>query len=119
MQLFFYAQQLLRFFFLDRSDGHARPAGNHVFDVFAIDNARRRLVEMIFLTQDSKVLPLFTFFVGVEPRLLELMVRNRVFHSMDDELEALLNFRDLFRQRSLTQLHARAGFIDEINSFIR
>src|ERR1017187_5968893 len=44
VQLFLNAKQLLRLFFFDRGDGHAGPARDHVFDVFAVDYAGGRLV---------------------------------------------------------------------------
>ena len=95
MQLFFDAQQLLRLFFFDRSDGNAGPARNYVFDIFASDYAGGRFVEMIFLTQGAQVLALLAFFIGVEARLLELVVRDGVLHAVNDELDALLDFGDL------------------------
>src|SRR4051794_1457100 len=39
VQFAFDAKQLLRFFFLDRGDGDAGPAGDNVFDVFAADDS--------------------------------------------------------------------------------
>src|SRR5208283_2962781 len=118
VQLFFDAQQLLRLFFLDRGDGNAGPARNHIFDILAANYAGRRLVQMIFLAQRAQVLALFAFFVRIEARLLELMVRDRVLHAVHDELDTLLYFRDLFRLRSLAQLHPRTGFIDQVDGLI-
>src|SRR5271166_1238601 len=74
VQLFLDAQQLLALFFLDGSNGNARPARDHVFDIFASDDAGGRLVEMIFLAQRPQVLALLALFVGVEAGLLELVV---------------------------------------------
>ena len=119
MQLFFDAEQLLRFFFLDRGDGHAGPPRDDIFDVLAVDHSRGRFVEMIFLAQGAQVLALLTFFVGVKTCLLELVIRDGVFHAMHDELDALLDFGQLFRQRSLAQLHARSGFVDEVDCLVR
>ena len=118
VQLFFDAQQLLRLFFLDRGDGHAGPARDDVFDVLAVDHAGGRLVEMIFLAQGAQVLALLAFFVGVEACLLELVIRDGVFHAMHDELDALLDFGQLFRQRSLAQLDAGSGFVDQIDGLV-
>ena len=66
---------------------------------------------MIFFAKNAQVLALLAFLVGVETRFLELVVRDRVFHSVDDELEPLLNLGNLFRQRSLAQFYPRAGFV--------
>jgi hypothetical protein len=92
------AQQLLRFFFFDRGDRHAGPARDDFFDVFAVHDAGGRLVEMILLAQSPKVLALFAFFVRVEAGFLEFVIRDGVLHAMHDELDALLDFGDLFRQ---------------------
>ena len=105
-------------FFLDRSDGNAGPAGDHVFDVLAADHAGGGLVEMIFLAKSAQVLALFAFFVRVEARLLELVVRDGVLHTVNDELDALLDFGDLLGQRSLAQLDARAGFVDQVDGLV-
>src|ERR1700724_2826644 len=73
---------------------------------------------MIFLAKTAQVLPLFAFFVRVEARLLELVVRDCVLHAMDDELNTLLDFGYLFGQRSLAQLYARPGFVDQVDRLI-
>ena len=118
VQLFFDAQQLLRFFFFDRGNGHAGPARDYVFDVFAVDHAGGGFVEMIFLAKSAQVLALLAFFVGVEARLLELVVRDGVFHAVHDELDALLDFGQLFGQRSLAQLYAGSGFVDQVDGLV-
>ena len=74
---------------------------------------------MIFLAKSAQVLALFAFFVRVEARLFELVVRDGVLHSMDDELDALLHFSDLLGQGCLAQLYARARLVNEVNRFIR
>src|SRR5580698_8021452 len=74
---------------------------------------------MIFLAQRAQILTLFAFFVRVEASLLELMVRDGVFHAVHDELDPLLYFGDLFRLRSLAQLHPRSGFVNKIDRLIR
>src|SRR5689334_12401754 len=73
---------------------------------------------MMLLAQRAQVLALLAFFIGVETRLLELVVRDCVFHAMNNELDPLLYVSDLFRQGSLAQLYARAGFIDKINGLV-
>ena len=119
MQLFFDAQQLLGFFFFDGGDRHAGPARDYVFNVFAVDHAGGGIIQVIFFAKDAQVLAFLAFFVGIEARLLELVVRDRVFHSVDDELQPFLHFGDLFRQRSLAQLYARSGFVNQIDGLVR
>src|SRR5579864_4017122 len=118
VELFLDAQKLLRFFLFDRSNGHAGPPRDDIFDVLAVDHARRRLVEMILLSQGAQVLALLAFFVGVKTCLLELVIRNGVFHAMHDELDALLDFGQLFGQRGLAQLDAGTSFVDQVDGFI-
>src|SRR5579863_2490891 len=118
VQLFFDAEELLGFFFLDRSDGDAGPAGDHVFDVFAADYAGGRFVQMIFFAKSAQVLALFAFLITVETRLLELVVRNGVFHAVNDELDALLHLGQFLGQRSLAQFYAGAGFVDEVDGLV-
>ena len=118
VQLFFDAEQLLRLFFLDRRDGNAGPAADHVLDVFAADDAGGRVVEVVFVAKGAQVLALLALFVGVEARLLEFMVRDGVFHAVNDELDPLLDLGDLLGQRSLAQLDARAGLVDEVDGLV-
>src|ERR1700687_385260 len=116
--LFLDAQKLLRLFFLDRGDGHAGPARDYVFNVLAVDYAGGGFVKMIFLAKSAQVLTLFAFFIRIETSLLELMVRDGVFHAMDDELDALLDFGQLFRQRSLAQFYAGSSFVDQVDGLV-
>ena len=119
MQLFFHAQQFLRLFFLDAGYGYAGPAAHHVLDIFAAHNARRRIVEVILVAQSTQVFALLAFFIRIEPRLLEFVIRNRRIHAVHNELDPLLNFGNLFRQRGLTQLHPRARFINQVDRLVR
>ncbi len=119
MQLVFNAQQLGDFLFFDRSHRDAGPARHHFFDVFFRDHTGRRVVEIVFLAKLAHVFALFPLFVRVEPRLLELVVRDRVFHAMHDEFDALLNIREIARQGGLAQLHARACLVDQIDRLVR
>src|SRR5438552_10432563 len=119
VQLFFNAQQLLSFSFLDRRDWNARPARYHILDVLPTDNAGGGFIEVVFFAKGAQVLALFAFLVRIEARLLELVVRDGVLHTVDDELNALLDFSDLFGKRRLAQLYACAGFIDQIDCLIR
>ena len=118
VQFFFDAQEFLRLFLFDRGDGHAGPPRDDIFDVLAVDHPGRRFVEMILLAQGAQVLALLAFFVGVKTCLLELVVRDGVFHAMHDELDALLDFGQLFGQRSLAQLDAGAGFVDQVDGLV-
>src|SRR5579864_7948745 len=119
VQLFFNAEQLLRLFFFDRRNRNAGPARNDIFDIFAVHDTGRRLVEMIFFAKSAQVLALFAFFVRIETRFLELVVRDGVFHTVYDELDALLDFGQFLGQRSLAQLDARSGFVDQVDGLIR
>ena len=118
VQLFFDAQQLGDLFFLDGRHGHAGPARHHVFDVVLGHDAGRGIVEVVFLAQLAHVLALFALLVGIEARLLELVVRDGVFHAVHDELDALLDIGQIGRQRGLAQLHARAGFVDQVDGLV-
>src|ERR1022692_4639848 len=118
VQLFFDAQQLLGFFFLDRGDRHAGPARYHVLDVLPTDYAGGGFIEVVFFAKGAQVLALLAFFVRVEARLLELVVRDGVLHTMDDELDAFLDFCQFFRQRGLAQFHARTRFVDQVDGFV-
>ncbi len=50
---------------------------------------------MVLVAQRAQVFALFALFIRVEARLLELVVRNGVFHAMHDELDALLDLGQL------------------------
>jgi len=41
------------------------------------------------------------------------------FHPMGDEFHTLLYFADFFGNGGLAQLHARASFVNQVNSFVR
>src|SRR6266852_6997453 len=119
VQLFFDAQQFLRLFFFNGSDGHAGPARYHVLDVLPTDNASGGFIEVVFFAKGAQVLALLAFLVRVEARLLELVVRDGVFHAVYDELDPLLDFGDLLGQRSLAQLYACPSFVNQINRLVR
>src|SRR5579864_4332718 len=118
VQLFFHAQQFLRLFFLDGGYGHAGPTAYHLLNVLTAHNAGGRLIQVIFLAQGAQVLALLALFVGVEPRLFELVVRNGVFHPVNDKFDPLLDFGNFFRKRSLAQLYARSGFVQKIDCLV-
>src|SRR5712672_1808256 len=44
---------------------------------------------------------------------------SRTTTTMDDELDPLLYFRQFFGQRGLAQFHARACFVDQVDSLVR
>ena len=73
---------------------------------------------MIFVAKSTQVFALFAFLVGVETRLLELVVRDGGVHTMDDELDALLHLGNFLGKRGLAQLDACAGFVDEVDGLI-
>ena len=74
---------------------------------------------MVFFAKSAQVLALLAFLIRVEARLLELVVRDGVLHTVDDELDALLDFGNLFGQRSLAQLDPRSGFVDQVDGLVR
>ena len=84
-----------------------------------VTHAGGGVVEVVLLAELAHVLALFALFVGVEARLLELVVRDGVLHAVHDELDALLDVGQFGRQRGLAQLHARAGFVDQIDGLVR
>ena len=47
------------------------------------------------------------------------MIGDGVLHAVHDELDALLDVGEIGRQRGLAQLHARAGFVDQIDGLVR
>src|SRR5713101_5588538 len=118
VQLFFDAQQFLGFFLFNGSDGYAGPARDHVLDVFPTDNAGGGFLEVVFFAKSAQVLALLAFLIRVEARLLELVVRDGVLHTVDDELDPLLDFCDLLGQRSLAQLYACPSFVNQINRLV-
>ena len=73
---------------------------------------------MILVAQGAQVFALFALLIGVEARLLELVVRDGVFHAVHDELDALLHLGQLFGQRGLAQLDARAGLVDQVDGLV-
>ena len=99
--------------------GNAGPARDHVFDIVLGDDAGGRIVQVVLLAQLAHVLALFALFVRIEARLLELVVRDGVFHAVHDELDALLDVGQIARQRGLAKLHARARFVDQIDGLVR
>ncbi len=119
VQLVFDAQQLGDLFLFDRRHGHAGPARHHVFDIVLGDAAGGGIVQVVLLAQLAHVLALFALLVGIEARLFEFVVRDGVFHAVHDELDALLDIRQIGRKRGLAQFHARAGFVDQIDGLVR
>ena len=73
---------------------------------------------MVFVAQRTQVLALLTLLVGVEARLFELVIRNGVFHAVDDELDPLLNLGQLLGKRGLAQLHAGSRLVDQIDGLV-
>ena len=74
---------------------------------------------MVLVAQGAQVFALFPLLVRVEARLFKLVVRDGVFHAVDDELDAFLDLGDLLGQGSLTQLHASSRFVDQVDRLIR
>ena len=74
---------------------------------------------MILVAQSAQVLALLALLIRVEASLLELVIRNGIFHAVHDELDPLLNFGNFFGQGSLAQLHSRARLVDQIDRLVR
>ena len=74
---------------------------------------------MVLVPQGPQILALLALFIRVETRLLKLVIRDRVLHPVDDELDPLLDLGDLLRQGSLAQLHARTRFVDQVDGLVR
>src|SRR6267378_609862 len=113
------AQKFLLFVFLDGSDADARPARDDFFNVFAGHDARRGVVEFEAFAQPAQVFLFLAFFLGIETRLFEFVIGDGRFHAVGDEFHALLHFADFFGDGGLAQLHARAGFVDQVDGFVR
>src|SRR5207245_3428050 len=105
-------------FFFNRGNWDTGPARYHVLDVLPTDNAGGGFIEVVFFAKGAQVLALLAFFVRVEARLLELVVRDGVLHTVDDEFNAFVDLGVLFGQRSLAKLYAGAGFIHQIDCLI-
>ena len=99
MQLILDAEQLGDLLLLDGGHGYAGPARHHVFDVFLGDAARGGVVQVVLFPEEAHVLALLALLVGIEARLLELVVGNGVLHAVHDELDALLNVREVGGKR--------------------
>ena len=119
VELILHAQQFRDLFFFDRRHRHAGPARHHVFDVVFGHHASGGVVEIVLFAKLAQVIALFALFVRVETSLLELVIGDRILHAMHDELDPLLHFGHVGRQRGLLQLHARPGFVDQVDRFIR
>ncbi len=70
----------------------------------------RKIAQMFFL---------FALFFRIETRFLELVIGDRGFHAVGDELHALLYFGNLIRKHCLAQFHAGARFVEKINRLVR
>jgi hypothetical protein len=119
VKLLFDAKKLVNFFFLDRGHRNAGPARHYVFDVVLRHKTGRSVVEVVLFTELAKVLAFFPLFVGIEARLLKLVVSDRVLHAMNDELDALLNIGHFGRQCGLPKFDPCARFVDQIDRLIR
>src|SRR5258708_4253048 len=113
------AQKFLLFVFLDGSDADAGPARNDLFNVFAGDDARRGVVQLEAFAESAQVFLFLALFLGIKARLFEFVIGDGRFHAVGDELYALLHFADLFGDGGLAQLHARAGFVDQVDGLVR
>jgi hypothetical protein len=83
-----------------------------------VTHAGGGIVEVVLLAQLAHVLALFALLVGIEARLLELVVGDGVLHAVHDELDALLDVGQIAGQGGLAQLDARAGFVDQVDGLV-
>ena len=67
----------------------------------------------------AQIFLFLALFLGIEARLLEFVIGDGRFHAVRDEFHALLHFGNFIGQRGLAQLHARAGFVDQIDGLVR
>ena len=118
VQLLFDAQKLGDLFFLNGGHRNAGPARDHVLDVVLGDDAGGGVVEVVLLAQLPHVLALFALLVGIEARLFELVICGGVLHAVTDELDAFLDIGEICRERGLAELHARAGFVDQVDGLV-
>ena len=118
VQFLFDAQQFLLLVFLDGGDGDAGPARNHVFDVFARHDAGGGIIELQTLAQLAQIFFFLALLFGIETRLFKLVIGDGRFHAVSDELHALLHLGHFIGQRRLAQLHARAGFVDQVDGLV-
>src|SRR5579885_1391030 len=113
------AQQLLLLVLLDGSDRDSGPPRDDFLDVLAVHDAGRRVIELVTLPQRAEIFFFLALFLGVEARFFEFMRGDGALHAVGDELDALLDLAHLFRNRRLAQLYARAGFVDQVDGFVR
>ncbi len=113
------AQEFLLFVFLDGSDADAGPARNDLFNVFAGHDARRGVVQLEAFAESAQVFLFLALLLRVETRFFEFVIGDGRFHAVGDEFHALLHFADFFGDGGLAQLHARAGFIDQVDGLVR
>src|SRR6266853_1472206 len=59
-------------------------------------DSRRWLFQIELLAQQAQILALFPFFVRIEPCFIEFVIGDGALHSVDDEIDPLLNLRELF-----------------------
>src|SRR5260370_3860169 len=112
-------QQFLLFVFLDGGHADAGPARNDFFNVFTRHDAGRGVVQFESFAQSTQIFFFLALFLGIKTRLFELVVGDGRFHAVGDEFHALLDFANFFGNGGLAELHARAGFVDQVDGFVR
>src|ERR1700730_3670624 len=119
VQLGLDAQEFLLLVFLDGGDRDAGPARDDFLDVLAGDDAGGGVVELVTLAKAAQIFFFFALLFGVEARLLEFVRRDSAFHAVRDEFHALLHFADFFWHAGLTEFHTGAGFVVQVDGFVR
>src|SRR5260370_36656997 len=65
--------------------------------------------------QQAQILALFPFFVRIEARFLEFVIGDGALHSLDDEIDPLLNLGELFGRSHILALFVFSCLIDYVN----
>ena len=119
VQLRLDAQKFLLFVFFNRGDADAGPARDHFLDILAGNDSRRSIIQFVAFAKGAQVFFFFALFLGIKPSLFEFVIGDGRFHAVGDELYALLDFADFFRDGGLAQFYARAGFVDQVDGLVR
>src|SRR6266702_2420130 len=71
------------------------------------------------LMESTQIFCFLALLLGIKTRLFELVIGDSRFHAVGDEFHALLDFANFLGDGGLAQLHARAGFVDQVDGFVR
>src|SRR5262249_25118675 len=71
----------------------------------------------VFFPEHAQILPLSLLFYGVETRLLEFMIADASFHPLLEDVDLLLQFEDIRRQRGVAELGTGSSLVDYVDRF--